>query len=41
MFRKKTILEYESAIETYPNIITPAKNHIPDWYKKIFRPGIK
>jgi hypothetical protein len=35
MFRKKTILEYESAIESYPNIITPAKNHIPDWYKKI------
>lgn len=35
MFRKKAILEYESAIEIYPNIITPAKNHIPDWYKKI------
>lgn len=35
MFRKKTILKYESAIDAYPNIITPAKNHIPEWYKKI------
>ena len=35
MFRKKPILKHESAIEIYPNIITPAKNHIPDWYKKI------
>ena len=37
MFRKKAIFEYESAIEIYPNIITPAKNHIPEWYKKIPR----
>lgn len=37
MFKKKPVLEYESAIEFYPNIITPAKNHIPDWYKKIPR----
>ena len=35
MFRKKPILQYESAVEVYPNIITPAKNHIPEWYKKI------
>ena len=35
MFKKKPILEYESAIDSYPNIITPAKNHIPEWYKKI------
>jgi hypothetical protein len=35
MFRKKPVLEYESAIDIYPNIITPAKNHVPDWYKKI------
>jgi hypothetical protein len=35
MFKKKPILQYESAIELYPNIITPAKNHIPEWYKKI------
>jgi hypothetical protein len=35
MFKKKAILEYESAIEIYPEIITPARNHIPDWYKKI------
>jgi hypothetical protein len=37
MFRKKPILQYESAIEVYPNIITPAKNNIPEWYKKIPR----
>ena len=37
MFRKKPILEYESAIDVYPNIITPAKNHIPEWYKEIPR----
>jgi hypothetical protein len=37
MFRKKPVLEYESAIEVYPNIITPAKNHIPEWYKQIPR----
>lgn len=37
MFRKKPILQYESAISVYPNIITPAKNHIPEWYKNIPR----
>ena len=37
VFKKKRILQYESAIEIYPNIITPAKNHIPDWYKEISR----
>jgi hypothetical protein len=37
MFRKKAILKYESAIDAYPNIITPAKNHIPEWYKQIPR----
>lgn len=35
MFRKKPIIKYESAIPTYQDILTPAKNHIPDWYKKI------
>ncbi len=35
MFKKKAILRYESAIEVYPDIITPAKKHIPKWYKKI------
>jgi hypothetical protein len=35
MFKKKAILKYESAIDIYPNIITPAKNHIPKWYKEI------
>ena len=35
MFRKKPVLQYESAVEVYPNIITPAKNHVPEWYKKI------
>jgi len=34
-FRKNPILQYESRLDTYPNTITPAKNHIPDWYKKI------
>ena len=37
MFRKKPVLQYESAIKAYPNIITLAKNHIPEWYKKIPR----
>ena len=37
MFRKKPVLQYESAVEVYPNIITPAKNHIPEWYKKMPR----
>jgi hypothetical protein len=35
MFKKKPVLQYESAVEVYPNIITPAKNHVPEWYKKI------
>jgi hypothetical protein len=35
MFRKKAVLQYESAVEVYPNIITPAKNHVPEWYKNI------
>ena len=35
MFRKKPVLQYESAVEVYPNIITQAKNHVPEWYKKI------
>ena len=35
MFRKKPVLQYESAVEVYPNIITSAKNHVPEWYKKI------
>jgi len=34
MFRKKPVLKYESGVEVYPNIVTPAKNHVPDWYKK-------
>lgn len=35
MFKKKLILKYESGVDVYPDIITPAKNHIPQWYKKI------
>lgn len=35
MFKKKPILEYESALDTYPNIIVPSKNLVPEWYKKI------
>lgn len=35
MFKKRPILKYESALEIYPKIISPAKNHVPEWYKKI------
>ena len=35
MFKKKPVLKYESAIEVYPEPITPSRNHIPQWYKKI------
>jgi len=35
MFKKKPTLQYKSAIESLPNLITPAKSHVPDWYKKI------
>lgn len=35
MFNKKPIIKYESALEFYSNPLTPAKNHIPEWYKKI------
>ncbi len=35
MFKKKLILEHESAIDLHFNLISPAKNHIPEWYKKI------
>jgi hypothetical protein len=35
MFRKKPVLEYESGIDFYPNLIVPAKTTIPLWYKKI------
>ena len=35
MFKKKPILKYESLIDVYPNIIEPARNHIPEWYKNI------
>jgi hypothetical protein len=35
MFKKKLVLEYESALNEYPNPIVPAKNIMPNWYKKI------
>jgi hypothetical protein len=35
MFNKKLILKYESTLSNDLNSITPAKNHIPEWYKKI------
>lgn len=35
MFRKKPVLKYESAISLYPEIITPARKNVPEWYKKI------
>lgn len=31
----KPILQYESLLEEYPNIVSPAKANIPEWYKKI------
>lgn len=34
-FKKKPILGYESSLPSHPNPIAPAKNHIPNWYKKI------
>lgn len=34
MFNRPT-LQYESAVNEYPNIISLAKNNIPEWYKKI------
>jgi hypothetical protein len=41
MFRKKPILKYNSTLPEYPDAITPAKKHVPEWYKKIprFRGG--
>jgi hypothetical protein len=35
MFKKKPILQYESYLEFYPNIVEPAKGHVPKWYKEI------
>ena len=35
MFKKNPILNYESASLSYENLIQPAKNFIPRWYKKI------
>lgn len=33
MLNKKPILQYESALEEYPNSIVTSKTKIPDWYK--------
>jgi hypothetical protein len=35
IFKRKPILEYESGIDFYPNMIVPAKTTVPEWYKKI------
>lgn len=35
MFKEKPILKYESVFEAYPNAVSTAKSHIPEWYKKI------
>jgi hypothetical protein len=35
MFNKKPVLEYEMKSDFYPNLLTPSKSHIPEWYKKI------
>jgi len=37
MFKKKSIIKFESALDEYPNIIVPSKTLIPEWYKKIPR----
>jgi len=31
----KVIIQYEPIIKSYPDIISPAKSNIPEWYKKI------
>jgi hypothetical protein len=35
MFRKKTVIEYESLIDYPEQSLLPAKNFIPEWYRKI------
>jgi hypothetical protein len=35
MFRKKPVIKYNNAFEEHPQSMSPSKNHIPDWYKKI------
>ena len=35
MFNKKPILEYESVLEHYQEIIVPSTTFVPHWYKKI------
>ncbi len=37
MFNKKNIFYYESARDTYPDVIQKTKSHIPEWYKKIHK----
>jgi hypothetical protein len=32
-FNKKNTFMYESSVDTYPNIIVPAKTTLPKWYK--------
>jgi hypothetical protein len=35
MFKKKPVIEYESSIDYGEQSLLPAKNFIPEWYKKI------
>jgi hypothetical protein len=35
MFKKKNIINFESAIDIYPDNLVPAKKLIPKWYKDI------
>ena len=35
MFRKKSIIKYESAVSITPDLLIPIKNVVPDWFKKI------
>ncbi len=35
MFKKTPTIKYESSFDFFPNLLTPAKSNIPDWYEKI------
>jgi len=37
MLKRKTVIEYESILNEYPDSITSAKKHIAEWYKKIHK----
>lgn len=37
MFKRKPVLKYECPEDIYPNLISPAQKHIPEWYRKMPR----